>query len=190
MEGTRTGQWLVQEVYFLNTSYKDIANRATQIFDILFDLDEYTRKDRQGGVLVLAKDPEGAEYIAVAIGTVPDDDPKKYCQTALKKCKAIWLNCGHSSFAHRDEANEIYGGGIALSTTDYTFGSPAEEYISGYLAFSGLPELADEALVLVLALDMGWIMHASAQVIAEASNNPYFAPLLSATKQKLQPMKN
>lgn len=68
-----------------------------------------------------------------------------------------------SSYQSRDEAHEKWGGAIR-----------AGDYI---LSFSGLPELVDEALMLVLAVRLELIGRAEAERIAALSHNAYFAPL-------------
>jgi len=183
MEHSQTKQRALFSQAFLQKDVGDIADRAAELFNIFHSLPQYNQKDLKGGVLVLVPDETCASCFSVTIGEVPNNDPTKYCKIAMSKC-AVLRNAkrARSSYALRDESCGIYGGGISFRhkwETDfhvYTFSGKA------YLAFSGLPELADEALVLVLAIDMGWTTEKKAKKIVQASANPYFEPLLEAVK--------
>jgi len=191
METLKTAKWAPFKQQHLGKDISEVANQAAEILNILCQLPEYDRKDREGGLLALA-----GEYnrwqTALAIGEVPDNDPDKYCGVAFKKCYSLnealhddeVNNPVMSSFLLRNEESGIYGGGILLGR--FLDGSSIElndETCYGYLAFSGLPELADEALVLVLAIDMKWIYEKFAQDIAKTSSNPYFDALLKASRK-------
>jgi hypothetical protein len=175
---------------FLGKNTDEITKQATQILGVLVNLPEYDRKDRKGGILTLMG-LRGSFLVGFAIGEVPKNDPAKYYEIACKKCRLLHnLHYNDhfsdekekppiSSFVRRNEKYEIYGGGIPLGTF---YSSDPCKYNCGFLAFSGLPELADEALVLVLALDMEWIKLDLAREIAQASTNPYFEALLKASR--------
>jgi hypothetical protein len=77
---------------------------------------------------------------------------------ALEKTRRLSLNPEHvSAYETRDYANKRYGGGIR-----------AHEYLLG---FSGMPEQADEALCVGIALCMGWLSLDQAATIFRISDN-------------------
>lgn len=65
-----------------------------------------------------------------------------------------------SSFQSRNERRDWWGGAIATHTC--------------YLSFSGLPELCDEALVLIVARLLGLLTNKQARRIASISKNKLF----------------
>lgn len=180
METLKTSKWTLYQQKFLQKDIEEITDRATRLLDILINLPEYDRKDRAGGVLVLVPDKTCASSIAIALGKVPENDPEEYYEVALRKCLILReKKDSHSSYVLRDKSKGIYGGGISFK---WLF--PAYHFATkAYIAFSGLPEYGDEALVLVLAIDMHWISEDQARKISEASDNPYFEPLLKASRK-------
>lgn len=192
MEASEIGQWMWYKQQFLQHETEHVAQRAAVLMQTLYGLSEYDRKDRRGGVLVLVPDETCTSHIALAIGIVPDTNPEKYHQIAWKKCVTLRDHKeSQSSYTFRNEAEEIYGGGIRFEAkwqrgfTLAPFGwvgiIPAYS-ATAYVAFSGLPEHGDEALILVLAIDMEWISEDQANAIARASSNPYFEALFKASR--------
>lgn len=95
---------------------------------------DFNPKGKTGGVLVYA-DLDGKEVDFMQIGEILDD-PEKYYKTALRKIKQLVDNPAHfSSYMSRDPDNGLWGGGVRILGV-------------GIFAFSGLPELADEACLL------------------------------------------
>ena len=96
---------------------------------------------RTGGwicVMDTSTDPYGRVVLHQRIGEVPDDKMAKYKMFALEKAQRLIRYPDHrTSYQSRNEDAEQYGGAIRL-----------KECI---IAFSGLPERWDEALVLSAA---------------------------------------
>mgnify|MGYP001558754291 CR=1 FL=1 len=97
------------------------------------------------------------------LGYVPPTSPSvDYC--VEKVLRIIQDNLRSSAESRNPERNE-WGGGIRA----------AKNLV---MAFSGLPEDADEAVVLVAAVNAGLMTLDEAREIAALSGNQKFAPLL------------
>lgn len=178
-------KWEMLDQRFLNDNVVDVIKRAYQLMNMFGLLPSYQLGDYLGCILILAPDKTAASYCTVMVGSIPNDKKEGVCHLAYEKLGALRNNeKAKSSHEIRDEDDEVFGGAIALSTrwqTDFhahTFTGKA------YIACSGLAtELADEAIVLVLALDMGWLKERQAKNLAKASQNPFFWPLRNLAKQ-------
>ncbi len=184
-------RWRPYQQQFLGQNLERICQRANELMMALHGLPEYESKHRKGGVIVLA-DESVSTYSSACIAEVPGENPHKYLTFALKKCQALRDNVKIPiSFIVRNEVLEVFGGGLQIRCKWDSNGNlqPAFAVSSAsltgraYVAFSGLPELADEALVLVLAIDMYWITQKDAEKFAALSKNPYFHPLYAATRK-------
>lgn len=83
-----------------------------------------------------------------------------FCQ---EKCARLakFAPEGHvSSYQSRDESAQQYGGGVVVQ--------------NWAMAFSGLPEEGDQAVMLALALGEGWIKMPEAQRIAQHGDGHFF----------------
>ncbi|PLX27349.1 hypothetical protein C0583_03460 [Candidatus Parcubacteria bacterium] len=105
---------------------------------------EFNPKGKTGGILVCA-DIDGNIIASAQIGEI-EGDPQKYYDTAYRKIQQMVDNPGHlSSYPSRDPEKGKWGGGIHL-------------FEIGLFAFSGLPELADEACLLKALDNRGLIL--------------------------------
>ena len=124
------------------------------------NLPEFNPKSKTGGVLVYA-DIVGNEFGRALVGKC-DNEEKSYT-TAKRKIRQMLDNPGHlSSYASRDPENGLWGGGIHIFRT-------------GLFAFSGLPELADEACLLKALENCGLItdLQFIIEVLALSDNRIY-----------------
>ncbi len=122
---------------------------------------EFNPKDKTGGVLVYA-DINGKE-IRMSLICPADSDTVSCYETARRKIKQMADNPGHiSSYLSRDPENGLWGGGIHV-------------WEVGLFAFSGLPELADEACLLKALENCGLITDPQiiVKVLAWSENKIY-----------------
>jgi len=103
------------------------------------------------------------------VGTVPDQDKAgQYYGFSREKPARLYAEIlrgvvgAVSSWQTRNESEFRYGGAIR-----------AGRFI---FSFSGLPEHADEALMLMLAVHFGFLTHTEAIEITKISENPIYEP--------------
>lgn len=190
MKITKVGKRDHYKGQFLQHDLAFVTQRAANLLEVLLALPEYKRSDGEGGVLVLAPDEASITHFSAALGDVPENDPTKYYRFALKKCQAFQTNKkALSSHDLRNERMGIFGGGITFEckwNRGYTHIPITTDSFAAFttkasIAFSGLSEHADEALVLVLAIILEWISIGQARKISIASANPFFEALLKAS---------
>jgi hypothetical protein len=177
------GQFLQHDLWF-------ITQRAADFLELLLSLPEYQESDRRGGVLVLVPDESCTTHFSAVLGEIPPGAEYNY-RAALLKCQALREHSeAKSTFEIRDGDSNIFGGGISFEVqwekgftlVPFLTATFPVFKVKSYIAFSGLSEHADEALVLMLAVDAGWINEDQARKIANASTNPYFKALLKASQ--------
>ena len=117
---------------------------------------------RGGGYLCVTKVrggiPEDAPLCIVRLGEPAKEKISKYFEFSLEKASRLSDHRDHvSSWQSRDPENSRWGGAIR-----------AEDYI---LSFSGLVELADEAVLVNSAFKLGMITGEACSRIKEASGN-------------------
>ena len=123
--------------------------------------------DRTGGYMTVLSPKTRAvdvPLLRAEIGEITlTDRLAKYYLFSGEKGERVVLNnpLGHvSSWQSRDPEQDKWGGAIR-----------AGDFV---LSFSGLPELADEALMLAVALDLNLLTLEEANRIADISNNHIF----------------
>jgi hypothetical protein len=99
-----------------------------------FAISPLNKENKQGGYFTLLDKKSGHILVTAQIGKIPDDKYKKYHDFSIEKARRVFKTNRFTSYATRDEKKNQYGG--AISTNDHIF------------SFSGLPELADEALMI------------------------------------------
>lgn len=127
------------------------------------------RPDRQGGYFCLIVkekgNPTALPTLILGIGTVPTEKGSKYFVFAQEKAHRLSEHPEHqTSWQSRNPEENKWGG--AINAGPY------------YLSFSGLPEPADEAAMLLAAVGLGFMTRDEALTIAEYSNNVLFAGTL------------
>ncbi|MBU2539773.1 hypothetical protein KJ786_01255 [Patescibacteria group bacterium] len=125
--------------------------------------------NKDSGYLTIRDRINGSVLITVQIGKCKPEKAKKYFDFSLEKGARLFQHKKHfSSWQSKDEGEDFYAGAII-----------SEDLI---LSFSGLSELADEALVLMVANLCRWIHDGDAYSIAAISDNKYFTDLRSGGK--------
>ena len=125
------------------------------------------RPESKSGYFTLRSRKDGRLLIAGQIGECPADKYAKYKFFSWEKSERLLANIANknhlSSWQSKMEEEELYAGAIA--TNDFI------------LSFSGLPQLLDEATMLVTALAFSWANYHEVLTIAELSDNPFFDAL-------------
>jgi len=133
---------------------------------------------RNSGYCVVKRVDDGRTLLAFEVGTDPPDKFERHSQLANEKADRLiqmYKSNGHkSSWYSRNEKEDKWGGAIICVI----------DGIQVAVSFSGLPEWADEALMLLAAASLNFIDRGDAGEIAMASQNknffrlatlPYFA---------------
>jgi len=122
-------------------------------------------KDRTGGYFCLLNHATGEFLIRPRVIGMVTDRAKRRKYQYLCMEKAIRLSVMEdergvdvTSWQSRDEEKQRYGGAV-LTETDYIF------------SFSGLPELCDEAAMIIAAVKSGQMSYGRARKCARFSNN-------------------
>ena len=119
----------------------------------------------------------GNIIFTIPFGEIPEEKRQKYFELSQEKATRLFsqvnmhLPDGHtSSFQSRNEENEQYGGAIYVNCHSTVF----------ILSFSGMPELIDEAMMLVLAdkLSRNSINKSLRVPIEACERNPFWKSLL------------
>lgn len=141
------------------------VNISGIILDTVEDLIEKLNVEgKNSGYLAIVDRSDGRLLLHAQVGNCLPDKHAKYCEISLEKAMRIYRNQDASSWMSRDPDNDKWGGAIV-----------AGRFI---LSFSGLPELADEALMLALGREMSWISIEDVMGLATVSNNEYIGKLL------------
>ena len=133
-----------------------------EILEILRDVGE----EKHGGYFTIFDSFLRAPLLTAMIGLMPSEKFEKYREYSLEKATRL----SHAPFDHksswqsRNPDKEQWGGAVYAE--------------HGFIfSFSGLPEIADEALVLAIASNMGFMTHDEATRIAMKSKNGYYIVL-------------
>jgi hypothetical protein len=110
-------------------------------------------------------DPTSRSFIlTVKIGFPPDEKNAKYLALSQEKAMRLASHPEHfASFESRDEKDGKWGGAV-------------RPCVSTIISFSGLPELADEALMLFVAYNARWLRKKDALCVA--TRNPYIGQII------------
>ncbi len=104
-------------------------------------LPEYNR--RPGGFFCIADGKTGLPLLVKVVGSPPEDKGEKYFSFAQEKARRLAKHPEHmSSWESRDPESDQWSGAV--------------RYGGLIFSFSGLPELADEALILSLLHPDNW----------------------------------
>jgi hypothetical protein len=146
----------------------DIIRAAEPIIRTACELNGEAPK--KGGHMCVAR-PDNEVILVTRLGVVEDraraDRTLSFCQEKVRRLSANPNDV--SSYQTRDPDNNKYGGGIRLE--------------DGMLyAFSGLPELWDEAAMVTLAMTLAGLKAPSPHLagILKTSRNPHAAALFAA----------
>ncbi len=133
---------------------------------------EYNRR----GYLTLMDGLSGEIAFTVPFGEIPEEKREKYFELSQEKAKRLFsqvnmnLPNGHTtSFESRIVEEEKYGGAIYVNCHSTIF----------ILSFSGMPELIDEAMMVVLADRLSKDIDKPVRTKIEAcKRNPYWDTLM------------
>lgn len=152
-----------EKVFDIVAHIERALNKALAIF-----AQEENWKGRTGGYFCLADKESGMPLFITQVGEVPKEKAGKYLSFCQEKAGRLAQNKAHwSSWQSRNPDQEKWGGAVRTEI--------------GILSFSGLPELGDEAVMLVvrcLTDHMYWATVQEEKEIAAFSNNRYFIPLV------------
>ncbi len=144
----------------------EFAETADRLLGNMLDLG-IVDHDRTGGYLtILEQWPTDWDVpvLVALVGEIPNKKSRKYRDFSFEKAKRLMGHSEHlSSWQSRSPNEDRWGGAVRTDTH--------------ILSFSGLPELADEALMLALALKLGLLKDRYAATIAMTSDNNDFRRL-------------
>lgn len=144
-----------------NARLEQIVIYASKIVEAFVNYPGNPKPERKGGYLTIRDRISGIVLLVALIGGCSADKVNDYLVFSQEKGWRLFLNYGHlSSFQTRNENEKKWAGAIV-----------AGNYI---ISFSGLPELGDEAVMIVLASKLGWLDSETAKAIVAISSNPFF----------------
>ena len=138
----------------------DILDSIAYLVEECANLPNNPNPEKKSGYFTVFRKEDGRLLLAAQIGECPSDKYEKYQLFSYEKGARVYKRDDLSSWTSRDESKNKWGG--AISTDDFI------------LSFSGLPELADEAVVLVAALALKWANRRDVAAITNQSENPFF----------------
>lgn len=133
--------------------------------------------ERKGGYFVLLDKIRRAILYKIMVGAPYEGSIKRYWDFSEEKARRLMYNRTHfSSWQTREVENGEFGGAVTAPRGSRGL-KEGKRYI---LSFSGLPEMADEAICTVVAMIFRWITWSDAQKIMAVSGNTLIRPLLEA----------
>lgn len=134
------------------------------------------RENDRFGYLTLMEGITGEIIFTVPFGEIPEDKDEKCFRFSQEKASRLFSqvnlhlpNCHTSSFQSRNKEEEKYGGAVYFDLHSTVI----------ILSFSGMPELIDEAMMLVLGDKVKEIIKEPLlRKIEACERNPYFEELL------------
>lgn len=124
--------------------------------------------DKSSGYFTIAGAENNRPLLVVSIGSIPKRKTEEYLFFSIENSQRLAemrdLNNHCSSWQSRDEESKYWGGAVSLNQ-------------SFIFSFSGLLELADEAVMLGAAWRLGLISREYAEKVAGISDNQYFRKL-------------
>ncbi|MFA5048834.1 MAG: hypothetical protein WC516_07460 [Patescibacteria group bacterium] len=146
-----------------------LGNLIRQALDVCPGLSGNPQPDRVRAGYFTLMDSETGEVVSVSpFGDIPPEKEERYRSFSEEKARRLWEHKDEhdSSWESRNPAQDKWGGAIN-----------AHDFI---LAFSGLPELLDEAISTIVAYQMGWLSWKEAEFITSKSNNGFIEKLRDA----------
>lgn len=150
-------------VHFRRIDVQEIID--VTIAGVRLAIEHLNDPSRRGGYFCLVE-PEGNQMalptLVLGIGTVPAEKGPRYLALAQEKARRLAKHPEHrSSWQSRNPDKDEWGGAIVASP--YIF------------SFSGLsPDTADEAAMLMVAVELGYLELVKALTIAKLSANQLF----------------
>lgn|GEM_PF-1672295 len=159
-----------------------LLDKADQILNHFLNLPREITGEKTGGYLTMRDSGNGQIILCVPLGHIPSDKVHKYAMLSQEKAWRLWEK--HSqrgdklSWQSRDPELCAYGF-QSIGKDNWGLWGGAIHAGPFILSFSGLPEMGDEALVLVLAVLADFITLKKAWEMATISNNRVFDPLFN-----------
>lgn len=144
----------------------EIVNTASQVVGATTNVQGNEDRNREGGYLVVREKESGKIILLERIGRCPPANVVKYLEFAQEKgarLNKLIVAGDISSWGSRDPEEGKWGGAIVAGDL--------------IVSFSGLKEIIDEAVVLVLSLRLDWITHNQVLAVTEISNNRFVKEL-------------
>ena len=138
----------------------DILDSIAYLVGACAKLPDNPNPEKKSGYFTLLSKEDGRLLLMAQIGECPGNEYEKYQLFSREKGIRVYKTNDLSSWVSRNVREDKWGG--AISTDDFI------------LSFSGLPELMDEAVVLVAALALRWVSRRDVATIAKLSENPFF----------------
>lgn len=148
----------------------EIIERTNRFVELVRQTPSFPR-DKDSGYCVV-KALEGRTLLAFQVGEVLAEKVEKYLRLANEKADrlATRTGLGHKTSWQSRDGLEKWGGAILANDL--------------VLSFSGLPELADEAVMLWTAMHCGLLLYAPAVEIAKISDNKIFDAIGTVMEQR------
>ncbi len=160
----------------LREAAQDVLVTALHLFRD--EKDEEGWFGRTGGAVCFADDEGNPLYVAVISNSCVPECISKYVELCQEKALRLGsLEWQNSSWESRKPQKDWWGGAVRIERMIYSF--------------SGLPELGDEAVMLVSSIltaknkEQALLRKLQAEAIAEKSSNPYFELLLNRVFQPI-----
>lgn len=121
------------------------------------------------GYFTIRRREDGRVLLVAQIGDCPEEKAEKYMRLSLEKGQRLHHFRPHNDISSWQSRNLDFGRyGGAICAGPFIF------------SFSGLPEHADEAMMIRLASSLGLIQPLTCSRLANISKNPYLARLVKA----------
>jgi len=144
-------------------NHQEIIIEAEKIILNYLFLNLERRIGQDGGFLSIISSEDGRLILRRPIGTYDKLNEDKYRDFSLEKAQRLFrrLSINHySSWQSRNTERDAWGGAILAKNL--------------IISFSGLPELHDEALSLIMAIKLDILTYSEANKIAVISGNQAF----------------
>jgi len=151
----------------------EIVNIASQVVGASINVPGNEDRSRQGGYLVIREKGSGKILLLARVGQFPPADTEKYLNFAQEKGARLnkLIAAGDiSSWGSRDPESGKWGGAIVAGDL--------------IVSFSGLKEIIDEAVTLVLSLRLDWITHNQVLAVTEISGYRFIKELYNLSIPK------
>jgi len=146
---------------------EDILNKINVVMGVISLTGEFPPGRASCGFFTIRSKNDGGVLLVIRVGEVPTEKLERYLLLSLEKSQRVYTSNLASSWQTRDEAVDKWGGAVLVNDADDGL----------ILSFSGLPELADEAVVMMTAVLLGWNTRKEMLAISAISSNPFFPTL-------------
>lgn len=152
---------------------KNLYEKANFLVNLSQELKTNPRPEKKGGYLVIALNNFSKMNIC-PIGTIPKEKTQKYLALAQEKAHRLladFLRCPDfyvSSWQTRNPETNKWGGSVLFKLDDIS---------CNIFSFSGLAELTDEAISLMLGKHFGGVEEECEYIAAISDNQVYYEML-------------